>query len=355
MGYSEILKDTSGGNTRDRAFRNVISSIVDQEMVWVRKLTEIMANLVLFTTTNTQDYYRHLLLLSHLDYLKKVLTDTKEFFSAENLNHKYQKGETVNGIKQLEATMQLSICWYLANKKGGGKHPGEKGLLAPFKEKLQQAYLIADPDQKLTLGITYGSAYGKSSQRLHPNVLRPDSDIHVKDIEVGVAQIGILSAHILILCRKLLGDRRRKGLVAQLARVFRDNKYPDQLLKARINPSIKKGDFVIAYGDIAEVIKIHKSKYGYRSFKVKYLGTPPLPHIPADTFPAMFVKKFYDRKTVTDQVKRGIRESTPNMKIDNRQVANSLRKTVVDMWEKFGFKERYYGRPDLANKKLKTI
>lgn len=80
MGYSEILKDTSGGNTRDRAFRNVISSIVDQEMVWVRKLTEIMANLVLFTTTNTQDYYRHLLLLSHLDYLKKVLADTKEFF-----------------------------------------------------------------------------------------------------------------------------------------------------------------------------------------------------------------------------------------------------------------------------------
>ena len=353
MGYNEVLKDTSG-DTHDRVSRNVTSSIVDQEMVWVRKLTEILANLILFITINTQDYYRHLLLVSHLDDLKKVLSDTKEFFSVENQNHKYQKDETIRDIQQLETKISLNSCWYLATKKGGGRHIGEKGLLASFREKLQQAYLVAKPDQKLALGITYGNTYGRSSQSLHPNILRPDPDLGIKDIEIGIAQIGILAAHILIVCRKLLGDRRKKGMVAQLARVFKKNEYPDQLLKSRVNPSIKRGDFVIAYGDIGEVIKIYKSKYGYRSFKVKYLGTPPLAHILSDTFPAMFVKKFYDRKAIATQVKQKIKETTPDLKVSNRNVADSLRKTMSDMWEKFGFKERYYGRPDLANKKIEV-
>jgi len=351
LGYNEVLQDTSG-DTHDRISRNVVSSIVDQEMVWVRKLTEIMTNLLLFTKSNTQEYYKHLLLVSHLDDLKKVLADTREYFSAENLNHNYQKDEAIKDIEQLETTMHLDDCWYLAPKKGGGRHSGTKGILASFKVKLQDAYLIATPDQKLTLGTTYGNTYGRSSQSLHPNILKADPDIGFRDIELGISHIGILSAHILILCRKLLGDRRRKGMVAQLARVFANNKYPDELFKSRVNPSIKNGDFVIAYGDIAEVIKIYKSKYGYRSFKVRYLGTPPLPNIPVDTFPAMFVRKFYDRKSISDEVKAKIKETTPEHKIGNKAVADSLRKTMTDMWEKFGFKERYYGRPDLANKKI---
>ncbi len=351
MGYQEVLKDTSG-DTHDRVSRNVSSSIVDQEMVWVRKLTEIMAELILFTKTNTQDYYQHYLLVNHVDDLKKVISDTKEFFASENLNHKHQRDEAIQKIQQLETTINLASCWYLKNKNGNSKHSGAKGLLASFKEKLQEAYLIASPTQKLALGTTYGNTYGKSSQSLHPNVVNPDPDMGIKNIEVGITQIGILSAHILILCRKLLKDRRKKGLVAQLTRVFRKNKYPDQLLKSRVNPSIKKGDFVIAYGDIAEVIKIYKSKYGYRSFKVKYLSTPPLAHIPIDTFPAMFVRKFQNRAVITAQVRQKIKETTPDIQISNKQVADSLRKTMVDMWEKFGFKERYYGRPDLADKKI---
>ena len=351
MGYEEVLKDTSGV-THDRVSRNITLSIVDQQMVWVRKLTEIMADLILFTGTNSQDYYRHFLLVSHLDNLKKVIADTKEFFASENLNHKHQRDEAIKEIERLEKTMQLSTCWHLQPKRGGGVHSGVKGLLAPFKDKLQKALLKADPDQKLTLGITYGSTYGKSSQSLHPNLANPDPEVEVKDIEIGIAKIGTLAAHILILCRKLIKDRRRKGMVAQLARVFRKNEYPAQLLKRRVNPGIKKGDFVIAYGDMAEVVKIIRSKYGYRSFKVRYLGKPPLEHIPVDTFPAMFVRKYYDRKFLADQVKQKIRETTPDMRIDSRQIADSLRKTMSDMWEKLGFKERYYGRPDLADKKI---
>jgi len=351
MGYQEVLKDTSG-DTHDRVSRNVIASIVDQQMVWIRKLTEILAELLLFSKTNIQEYYRHYLLVNHLSDLKKVISDTKEFFASENLNHKHQKEEAINEIQQLEAKLNHASCWYLASKKGGGKHAGDKGLLASFKGKLQQSYLIANPDQKLTLGITYENTYGRSSRSLHPNLVRPDPEMGVKNIEIGIAQIGTLAAHILILCRKLLKDRRKKGIVAQLARVFRKNKYPDKLLKSRVNPSIKKGDFVIAYGDIAEVIKINKSKYGYRSFKVKYLSSPPLAHIPIDTFPAMFVRKFYERKLIADQVKQKINKSSPKMTVNNKQVANSLRKTMADMWEKFGFKETYYGRPDLAHKKI---
>jgi len=35
------------------------------------------------------------------------------------------------------------------------------------------------------------------------------------------------------------------------------------------------GDFVLAYGDLAEVTDIVESKYGYRSYKVLYLAVVP--------------------------------------------------------------------------------
>lgn len=351
MGYYQVLEDTSG-ETNDRISRNIAASIVDQQMVWVRKLTEILAELILFSGTNSQEYYRHYLLINHLIDLKKAISDTSEFFSCENLNHKHQKDETAKKIQQVEASMNISSCWYLAPKKGGGKHSGIKAKLISSKEKLQLAYMKAASDQKLALGTTYGNTYGRSSESLHPNFVKTNPDISSKNIKIGISEIDILAAHILLMCRKLLKDRRRKGFVAQLARVFRANELPQQLLKSKINPSIKKGDFVIAYGDIAEVIKIQKSKYGYRSFRVQYLGNPPLPTIPVDSFPAMFVKKFFDRKTIARQVKEKIKETTPDLKVSNKGVSDSLRKTAIDMWEKFGFKERYYGRHDLANKKI---
>lgn len=351
MGYREVLKDTSA-ETHDRISRNVTASIVDQQMVWVRKLTEILAELILFSKTNTLEHFKHYLLVNHLVDLKKVIDDTKEYFACENLNHKYQKDETSQRIQTVEVGFDLSSCWYLQDQSGGGKHSGTKGKLSTFKSKLEQAYMMAAKDQKLALGTTYGNAYGKSSQSLHPNLTGSDPDIDSKNIEIGISQIGILAAHILILCKKLLKDKRRKGFVAQLSRVFHKNEYPEQLFKSRVNPSIKKGGFVIAYGDIAEVIKINKSKYGYRSFTVRYLGNPPLPQIPVDSFPSMFVRKFYDRKTIASEVKARIKESTPDLKISDRKVADSLRKTATDMWEKLGFKERYYGRHDLANKKI---
>lgn len=351
MEYREVLKDTSS-ETQDRISRNVTGSVVDQQMVWIRKLIEIMTDLILFLNTNTQEYFRHFLLISHLDDLKKAISDSKEFFNCENLNHKHQVDEMNKKIQELELNINLSTCWYLAGKKGGGKYSGAKCKFASFKDKIQVAYVKADPDQKLTLEITYGNAYGRSSQSLHPNFANPDPETDSRHIEIGISRIGILAAHILVLCRKLLKDKRRKGFVSQISRVIRTNRYPQQIMKNRVNPGIKRGDFVIAYRDIAEVVKVNKSKYGYRSFKVKYLAKPPLSNIPIDTFPAMFVRKFYDRKIIANQVKQKIMQTTPGSNISTKHVADSLRITMADMWEKFGFKERYYGRPYLASKKI---
>lgn len=352
MGFVELLKDTSG-ETHDRVSRNITQSIVDQQMLWVRKLTEIFVELILFEKL-ADEYFRHFLLVKHLDELNKIISDSKEFYGCENLNLKNQVNDAIQDIRSVESKIDTGKAWYLENKKGGGKHPGEKTQQTSFRDRLLLALPNAKPDQKLALGLTYGQLYGKSSQSLHPNHVHADPDVEAKEIEVGISQIGIISAHILILCRKLLKDRRRKGFVAQLARVFHKNTEAQKIMKDQvIRPNIKKGDFVIAYGDMGEVIQVKTSKYGYRSFKVRYLSQPPLAQIPVDEFPAIYVRLFCPRKKIVGEVVALISKATPGTKIDRKQVLSSARKTMREYWDELGGKERAYGRPELASQKIK--
>jgi len=213
MGYKEILKDTSGKTTDiqgQHAERIILSSIVDSQMIWIRKFTEILTELILFKSTDTNEYFRHYLLVNHLRELNGIMRDSEEFFGCTNLNYKHQIQETIQKIQQIETQLKLNDCWYLADKKGGSKHPGEKAKLSQFRDKLMLAMKKANDDQKLSLGLTYDQLYGKSSQSLHPAFSNPDPEIDVKDIEIGMSRIGILAAHILVMSRSLLKDRRRK-------------------------------------------------------------------------------------------------------------------------------------------------
>lgn len=107
----------------------------------------------------------------------------------------------------------------------------------------------------------------------------------------------------------------------------------------------------MAYGDLAEVVKVNKTVFGYRSFRVKYLERPPIPSIPVDEMPARYVQLYQKRKTIaTDVVKLLTADGAP--KPSTRLVNNSIRKTILDFWNNMGGKEFAHGNKDGGYKKM---
>lgn len=348
--YQEFLSEGSSG--QDRVSRNIITSLMDEQMVWVRKLTEIFVDSILFLDTNTQERFKHYLLVKHLERIRKEIKDLEEFFGCENLNLGKQESDLITAIRRLEVSGFLGGCWYLQKRKrGGGRQLGEKAKLTPFKERFDEAVSHATKDQKLTLGLTYDRAFGKPSGDLHYSPSGIDGDFSLQRIDKGIGRIGLLAAHILTLCRQLIGDRRRKGFAAQLARVFRSKGGSNELFEKLANPKIKRGDFVIAAGDFAEVVSTKRSKFGYRSFKLKYLSTPPIPSITSDEFPAFAVRKLYDGRFLRSKVRAELQKH--GSAIGNISIAKSLRESALHLWEKVGLKEAFQGRRDLQIKKMK--
>ena len=107
----------------------------------------------------------------------------------------------------------------------------------------------------------------------------------------------------------------------------------------------------MAYGDLAEVVKVNKTVFGYRSFRVKYLEKAPIPSIPVDEMPARYVQLYQKRKTIAAEVVKLLTaDGVP--KPSTRLVNNSIRKTILDFWNNMGGKEFAHGNKDGGYKKM---
>ncbi len=312
----------------DRIGRNVLTSALDEQALWIRKLTEILVEVLLFQQTNQDSHFRHYLLLKEFDAYRKLNSDFKEFFCVENRNISYTLGRLRAEIARLQSNASfLNQCWYIK--------PNKKGLRlesSDFMTRFKAVIKNCTPSQKIVLGLSYETAYSRPSRGVHVNIGGATYTIDPRSFERNIGQIGLLAAHVLLISKQLI-KVRPKGLLGQLSRVFRTNTYPKELLRQATKPRIEKGDFVLAYGDLAEVVDLWTSPFGYRSFRIKYLSKPPLPGIDEDKFPARYVRLLVKRKEMAKQVESVIRKDVPDAKIGRKGLHQSLRKTVVELWQ----------------------
>jgi len=82
MNYSEFILGTKAeinGHKSDdsnrRMERNIYSSIVDQMSVWIRKLTEILVEVIGFKKINNNNYFKHYILVHELTKNNRLKTD----------------------------------------------------------------------------------------------------------------------------------------------------------------------------------------------------------------------------------------------------------------------------------------
>ena len=327
---------------------NIFQSRIDEMVLWERKLTEQLVDIVGFRHVRKDDYYRHYALLREIERLEKISSDFKHYHGADNKNIEHQLTDLRKEADLIMTKLDPAKCWYVdaATSKKNARFK-----IASFKQRLDRVLPWMTPNQRLMAGISYGE-YSVQSSNLHPGQAKiKDEKPTMKALDNHFMRVTMLAAEVVIGSMDAMSMHNKKGWLGNLAKTNKANAYPATLIAKLTKPGIEKGDFVLAYGDLAEVVKVNKTKFGYRSFRVKYLERAPIPSIPVDEMPARYVKLYQKRKPIADEVTK-LLSSDGAPKPSVLRVNNAIRKTILDFWNNIGGKEFAHGKKDEGYQKM---
>ena len=84
---------------------------------------------------------------------------------------------------------------------------------------------------------------------------------------------------------------------------IRSDAKADDIYKELTTSSAGVGDYVMAWGDLGQVIEERKSKYGYFSYHVRYIDKPPLENITDDWFASFEIRRIGSKVELLEKVK----------------------------------------------------
>lgn len=327
---SEAPNDLPNDEAAQRILRNSLSAIESEQSLRIRRLIEILIGLINFSKTNSNAYYDHYLLYIELDQRRKRKADYASYFNCENLNNQFAIDMLKKSIARAESKLQLNSCWYL---QGNSPPANGEAKMASFMSSFDKALLIATKSERFALGFSYGHAYRETSQSIHLNIGGYRSNRSFEALKSRRGQIWLLATYCLHRCRLLLRVRSRKDISADISKVIRMS-LAGGVYNQLTQPNITKGDFVSVFDSLCEVVGSAKSKFGYKSFKVRYLTGPPIPEQKEDWYPAINVKKQLDGKDLRDGVLNLLRlPDGRQAKLDPRMLRKILRQNAIKLWE----------------------
>ena len=278
--------------------RTTIEAVYDEQQLWIRKLKEILVDLMLFRNANDQNYYRLFLTYKFLEKYLGFQTDLREFFACESRNVSHSVEYAKKTIARIHKEVDPTKLWFLKPNLNPVK-PAAGKIFASARTKLKNVLAVATPDQRLILGITYDRGYSKASRSTHSNIGDPLSSITVKTLDSELSHVAFLSIHIVSEAYKLLGaepvGEAAKLIAASTSTDFGDN------FKAKFSADFCIGDVVMAYGRyLAVVLETKKSPYGYTSCRVQFLRTPMLEEHPEDWFSAPYLNLIAPKQKIIE-------------------------------------------------------
>jgi hypothetical protein len=112
------------------------------------------------------------------------------------------------------------------------------------------------------------------------------------------------------------------------------------------------GDFALVHGDICEVMSSRKSRYGYKSFQIRFLGDN---HASKDDwFRAANLIKVSRRSDLTRQV-IALLSSYGAVPPGRKTVARIARQQILDFWDRGGAREMFFGQYEKARKNSEAM
>ena len=325
---------------------NVIQHDIDESSLWQRKLTEVMVDAIGFRGANLQEYFQHYLVLHELQALRRVQADIKEYYGAHNKNYEFQQRDLEERADQLAAKFDRDKCWYAKVEKGKITRK-----LQPFDVRFNRVFVRMSKAQKAILRTHYVTV-GSQSKMLHPQPLSSaERNLKLDDLESHLWRVGTLSIYAVVALKDLMRIHNVKGVLKAAADIVKRNDYPIDLHRKRTSPDIEIGDYVLAGGELCQVTKVIRSKYGYKSFRVKYVDREPLPGIPEDEFIGELVQLYQKRGPLVKQVKSLLQQEVPGIEPSTRAVNRALLVTIKEIWANGG-RDYAHGRQQEGVEKL---
>lgn len=341
--WSELLEDgdKTDPNIPPQVDRIVRHWLRDEQSFRRRKLVEVLVELICFSRTNEATYYRDFFLLKELHEAVQGVNDQHSFFGFRRENTVHYVRLLSQQVQALESKLELTKRWYLNPPHRFRQQWLRKGVtFSSFRSRFKSIFDIALPHERVILGKSYLHAYGQSVD-IHFSAQQTRTRPRSENVELGVDIVGILCLDIIIRCQLLL-DVVPDGSNRKLRDMWDSNEFPGELLKESTAPNISKGDFVVVlgYGDLCEVVGSLTSGFGYVSYSLRYLQTPPMPTVPVDWFAAGEIRLVLPRAKVVEAldqipndpiVDEETRERFVRMTDENR--SELIRNTAIRMFD----------------------
>jgi len=343
MNDRDFLQEVPDGKNPNHVEKISVGSIMDVQTYRMRKMVELLSLLILFDrNTKHDEEYRIFLSAENMDFALARQEDFKDLYEGRKIsNTQHSIDDFAGRIKDDMKRIKVTELWFLDNKKF------EKQKPSVFKNKKAlylNALIVANADERLALGISYGRGYSRTSQSVHPHLGSHDygrRENSVRHIIANFSYLSIISMHIIHLAYKLAGIEDPDGLTKVMGKNFEKSEASKSI--STLKKEFKRGDIVLtAWMDLAEIIDDHESKYGYRAYKIKYLSRPPLPEFPEDWMEAQSitarlvgeetVRAFYEKNVHSDKLPKEIANIWPDvMKQSDTELMKSAKGFFVDM------------------------
>ena len=315
--------------------RLILEAIVDEQHIWMRKLAEILINLICFSQTNEQEYYRAFMAAIKLEAYLGLQRDFQDFYRIKNRNVRYSIDFWLENIQYIGSTISLEDCWFLQDGKGLKAETHPAGVFRSTRHLLRRSLSIAFPGEKIALGHSYEYVISTASRSMHPNIGGSKYPINMGILELKFTRVGLLAIHIVHRSHQLCG-LEPTGVAESIAKAFESE---ESIAPDLLEQEYEIGDLVIAYADLAEIIDTLPSEYGYTSYKVRYLTKPPIEGVDEEDWHIQKNISLVARKSkARDWYQKNLGEDTrfseifdEIMTLSDEQLYQAMKRTLTDL------------------------
>ena len=341
----EFLQEVPNHKEKEpgRMEKIIIGGITDAQTYRIRKMVELLSLLILFDrNTKRDEEYRIFLSAENLDLDLARQEDFRELYEGRTIsNTQYSINNYTNRIQDDLKTLGVQGSWFLHKDRLKNLKPS---VFESKKKLFLSALLVANADERLALGISYGRGYSRTSQSVHPLLGSHDYGKDNNDTEhiiTNFSYLSIICMHITHLAYKIAGIDDPEGITKFMGENFEKSEASKSI--AKFKKELEVGDLVLtSRTDLAEIIDEHTSKYGYKAYKIKYLLQPPLPEFPEDWIESSnilarlmtkgWVRPFFEKNTSMDKMPQKVKEIWPEvMKQSDEELMKSVKHFFIDM------------------------
>jgi len=296
MRWEEFLKTTDSPdnaiNTHEGRLIN--EAVIDEQNMWIRKLSEILVDEIIFSKYNNEHFYLGYLTAIALDNNLAIQKDINEFYNSRNDSLQQSINRDLEILSAIQAKTKCKPLPHLEIiiSKSSIPYPGK--VFLSFRRRLLKAFEIVSDNERLALNVTYGIGYGRWSRSLHGKVYGPMTIKRANTIDSLLNHMAIIGFNILHRAHELLG-LDPSGINKQISNYLRYTSNAPELIKLH-KKDYEVGDLAVTNDGLGQIVKFTTSKYGYKAYKIEYLSRLDLRKIRQDWFPAIDIKRIAKRK-----------------------------------------------------------